>query len=110
MDVDGLYLYECERLGEIVQGSRVYGRLLLVYPLGSIRGNGALIMTHKSGTSSPLENYAAYWSGVSDLVIAMNENPYLNEAQKNSPIYGNHSYPVDHQTSSSAAAAANTVD
>ncbi len=43
----------------------------------------------------PLENYAAYWSEVSDLIVAMNENPYLDDARKNCPVIVYPGIPID---------------
>jgi tetratricopeptide (TPR) repeat protein len=43
----------------------------------------------------PLENYAAYWSEVSDLIVAMNENPYLEDARVNCPVIVYPGIPID---------------
>ena len=45
--------------------------------------------------NSPLPNYAAYWSQISDLIIAMNENAYLDEARKNCPVIVYPGIPID---------------
>ena len=43
----------------------------------------------------PLENYAAYWAEISDLIVAMNENPYLDEARKFCPVMVYPGIPID---------------
>ena len=43
----------------------------------------------------PLPNYAAYWAKTSDLVIAMNENPYLTPVREICPVLVYPGIPID---------------
>jgi len=43
----------------------------------------------------PLENYAEYWSGVSDFLVAMNENPHLDKARSNCDVIVYPGVPMD---------------
>tara|TARA_B100000315_G_scaffold258552_1_gene311130 strand:- start:3557 stop:5374 length:1818 start_codon:yes stop_codon:yes gene_type:complete len=58
----------------------------------------------------PLENYAAYWAEVSDLIVAMNENPYLDEARSFCPVMVYPGIPIDLDLYSSAETAERDID
>ncbi|MBT4938253.1 MAG: glycosyltransferase, partial [Rhodospirillaceae bacterium] len=58
----------------------------------------------------PLENYAAYWAEVSDLVVAMNENPYLDAARNFCPVMVYPGIPIDLALYQSAAATTRDID
>jgi hypothetical protein len=43
----------------------------------------------------PKENFAAYWATVSDLIVALNEHPYLDQARGQAPVLVAPGIPID---------------